>query len=104
MGLEVPAYVLSALTVTGGIAGYARTKSKPSIIAGCAVGLLYGLGGYRIQQNQPHGVELGLLASVVLGGASLPRAIKLRKPVPMMLSAIAAFGLYTFGDAFRQTL
>ncbi|EGO53748.1 hypothetical protein NEUTE1DRAFT_97226, partial [Neurospora tetrasperma FGSC 2508] len=83
MGLELPAYVLSALTVTGGIAGYARTKSKPSIIAGCAVGLLYGLGGYRIQNNQPYGVELGLLASVVLGGASLPRAIKLRKPVPM---------------------
>ncbi|KAK4193535.1 transmembrane proteins 14C-domain-containing protein [Podospora australis] len=104
MGLEVPAYVLSALTAAGGAIGYAKTKSVPSIAAGTAVGLLYGLGGYRLSNNEPYGVELGLLASVVLGGASIPRAIRLRKPVPVVLSLLATYGLLTFGDAFRRTL
>jgi len=39
-GLEFPAYVLAALTAAGGAIGYVRTKSKPSVIAGTAVGLL----------------------------------------------------------------
>ncbi|KAK3940063.1 transmembrane proteins 14C-domain-containing protein [Diplogelasinospora grovesii] len=104
MGLELPSYILAALTASGGIAGYARTRSTPSIVAGCAVGLLYGLGGYRIQHAQPYGVELSLLASIVLGGSAIPRAIRLQKPVPIMLSALAAFGIYTFGDAWRRTL
>jgi len=96
--------VLALLTAGGGIAGYARTRSKPSIIAGCAVGLLYGLGGNRMQNNQPYGVELSLLASAVLGGASIPRALRLRKPVPIVLSVLATVGLVTFGDAWRRTL
>ncbi|KAK3341660.1 transmembrane proteins 14C-domain-containing protein [Lasiosphaeria hispida] len=104
MGLELPAYILGALTASGGIAGYLRTGSKPSIIAGVAVGVLYGFGAYRIQGGEPYGVELALVASAVLGGSSIPRAIRLKKPVPIFLSLLASFGLLTFGDAFRRTL
>ncbi|KAF5000653.1 UPF0136 domain-containing protein [Fusarium heterosporum] len=100
--LELPAYILGAITAGGGIMGYARSGSIPSIVAGCAVGLLYALGGYRIQNNQPYGVELGLLASIVLGGSAFPRALRLRKPVPIMLSVISAFGLYTYGTALQR--
>ncbi len=129
-GLELPAYVLGALTASGGVAGYARTRSVPSIVAGVTVGLLCksllmrpardgsrageravsltdtqdGLGGYRIQNKEPYGVELGLLASIILGGSSIPRAIRLRKPVPVLLSLLATFGIVTFGDEFRRTL
>ncbi|KAK4251903.1 hypothetical protein VTI28DRAFT_2923 [Corynascus sepedonium] len=104
MGLELPSYVLAALTATGGAIGYIRTRSRPSLLAGTAVGLLYGLGGYRINNGEPYGVELSLLASLVLGGSAVPRAIRLRKPVPIALSLLAAYGLITFGDAFRRTL
>lgn len=62
------------------------------------------MGGYRIQNHEPYGVELSLLASVVLGGSSIPRAIRLRKPVPVMLSVLATVGIITFGDAFRRRL
>ncbi|KAI1172455.1 transmembrane proteins 14C-domain-containing protein [Nemania sp. FL0916] len=98
------AYILGALTAGGGTMGYVRTGSVPSIAAGVTVGLLYGLGGYRVQTRQPYGVELALLASVILGGSSIPRAIRLRKPVPVALSLISLFGLYTFGKAFRKTV
>lgn len=81
--------------------GYVRTGSMPSIIAGCSVGFLYGLGGYRIQNRQPYGVELGLLASVILAGSSIPRAIRSQKPLPIGLSVLACFGLYQFGMAFN---
>ncbi|KAK2022396.1 transmembrane protein 14C [Colletotrichum somersetense] len=102
--LAIPSFALGALTATGGIIGYARTRSVPSIVAGVSVGLLYALGGYRIQNNEPYGVELSLLASAVLGGSSVPRALRLRKPVPILLSVLSLFGLYTFGNEFRRTL
>ncbi|KAK7744828.1 hypothetical protein SLS62_009990 [Diatrype stigma] len=102
--LQSIAYVLGALTAGGGTIGFVKTGSIPSIAAGLTVGLLYSLGGYRIQGRQPWGVELALLASVVLGGSSIPRAIRLGKPVPTLLSVLSVFGLVTFGNEFRKTL
>jgi uncharacterized membrane protein (UPF0136 family) len=96
------AYVLAALTAGGGITGYVRAGSVPSLAAGCTVGALYALGGYRIQNRQTYGVELALLASIVLAGSSIPRALRTQKPLPMGLSAVAAFGLYNFGMAMRK--
>jgi uncharacterized membrane protein (UPF0136 family) len=62
----------------------------------------YGLGGLRIRNRQPYGVELALLASVVLAGSSIPRAIKTQKPLPMGLSLLAVYGLYAFGSAYAN--
>ncbi|KAI1779798.1 transmembrane proteins 14C-domain-containing protein [Hypoxylon cercidicola] len=104
MSLQTIAYILGALTASGGTMGFVRTGSIPSIAAGLTVGLLYGLGGYRLQSRQSYGVELALLASAVLGGSSIPRAIRLGKPVPIVLSLVSVFGLLTFGNAFRKTL
>lgn len=100
MALDLEAYLLAALTASGGIIGFARTGSIPSVAAGLLVGLLYGIGGYRLQGRQPYGTEFALLASVVLGGASIPRAIRLRKPVPMALSVLATYGMLRFGSAY----
>lgn len=69
--------------------------------AGCTVGALYLLGGYRIQQRSTYGVELALLASVVLAGSSMPRAVRTGfKPLPTGLSVLAAVGLVQFGMAY----
>ncbi|EIM91569.1 uncharacterized protein STEHIDRAFT_128410 [Stereum hirsutum FP-91666 SS1] len=102
MAVETPAFVLAALTAGGGITGYARTGSVPSIVAGVLVGTLYGVGGFRIQNNQPYGVELALLASLVLAGSSIPRAIRLQKPLPIGLSVLALYGLYTYGTVYSS--
>jgi len=101
---EVPAYVLAALTAGGGITGYVRTGSLPSVIAGTTVGALYALGGYRIATNRAYGIELAILASIILAGSSIPRAIKTQKPLPAALSALALYGLYTYGTAYRNEL
>ncbi|KAA8576490.1 hypothetical protein EYC84_006602 [Monilinia fructicola] len=101
MGIELPAYILGALTAGGGTLGYVRTGSIPSVAAGLTVGSLYLVGGYRIQNRQSYGVELALLASIVLAGSSIPRAIRSQKPLPAGLSLLALYGLFTFGNAFR---
>ncbi|KAI9839338.1 MAG: hypothetical protein M1837_002223 [Sclerophora amabilis] len=104
MGNDTPAFALALLTAAGGITGFARTGSVPSVAAGVTVGALYGLGGLRIQKRQPYGVELALLASVVLAGSSVPRAIRTQKPLPIGLSLVALYGLVTFGVAYRNQL
>lgn len=47
--LDTISYILATLTAGGGIMGYARTKSLPSIIAGSAVGILCKLSGRPIR-------------------------------------------------------
>merc|ERR1712000_56299 len=101
MSLDNVALFLGALTAGGGITGYVRTGSVPSVAAGVTVGALYGLGGLRIRNRQPYGIELALLASVILAGSSIPRAIKSGKPLPIGLSLIAAYGLFNFGVALN---
>jgi len=101
MSTSTSAFILAALTAGGGITGYVRTGSVPSIAAGVTVGTLYGLGGLRIQNHQPYGVELALLASILLAGSSIPRALRSQKPLPAGLSLLALYGLFTFGNAYR---
>lgn len=94
--------ILSLLTSVGGIIGYLRTGSIPSIAAGLSVSALYLLSFTRLRSGQSYGEEFGLFASTLLGGSSIPRAIKLRKPVPVALSILATYGLLVFGLAFRE--
>ena len=39
-GIEVPAYIIGALTAGGGTFGYIKTGSIPSVAAGVTVGTL----------------------------------------------------------------
>ncbi|KAF2186866.1 hypothetical protein K469DRAFT_725544 [Zopfia rhizophila CBS 207.26] len=100
--LSTIALVLGALTAGGGITGYIRTGSVPSVAAGVTVGTLYALGGFRLRNRAPYSVELGLLASIILAGSSIPRAIKTGKPLPIGLSILASYGLWAFGSAWSR--
>ncbi|KAH7124000.1 transmembrane proteins 14C-domain-containing protein [Dendryphion nanum] len=100
--LDNIALALGTLTAGGGITGYVRTGSIPSVAAGVTVGSLYILGGLRIRNRATYGVELALLASIVLAGSSIPRAIRSGKPLPAGLSVLALYGLYAFGSAFQK--
>ncbi|KAI5291089.1 hydrolase 76 protein [Ascosphaera aggregata] len=98
------ALILSLLVSGGGIAGYARTRSTPSIVAGLSVGVLYALSFYRLYTGQSYGEETGLAASALLAGAAFPRAIKTGgKRVPVGLSILATYGLVVFGAAYQAS-
>lgn len=67
------------------------------------MGALYLGAFYRLRAGQSYGEELGLLASVVLGGSSVPRAIKTGgKAVPVGLSLLAGYGGWVFGGVVAR--
>ncbi|KAK9479030.1 transmembrane proteins 14C-domain-containing protein [Lipomyces japonicus] len=86
--MEHPAFTLAALCSIGGVLGYGRKKSIPSLLGGLGTGALFGIAGYLLKENKEYGIHVALAASVLLTGASLPRAIRLRKPVPIGLSVL----------------
>jgi len=96
-----PAYTMSALCSAGGIAGFTRTGSIPSLVAGVGVGALYGWSAYQMQYGDPElGLKGAFLASALLFTSSLPRIRKGPVPVMLALSGAAAGGYY--GKALRD--
>ncbi|VVT58512.1 uncharacterized protein SAPINGB_P006246 [Magnusiomyces paraingens] len=98
--MEHPAFTMSALCTIGGLAGYIRRKSLPSLIGGVSTGIVFGAAGILLKRNADWGLELALLGSLLLGGASLPRAIKLQKPVPIGLSVLAGVNLVYYSKKY----
>ncbi|KAH0836549.1 transmembrane proteins 14C-domain-containing protein [Lanmaoa asiatica] len=84
----IPAYSVGVLCITGGVTGYLRTRSLPSLIAGIGVGALYIWSAEQIKRGAPNGIEGALSASAVLLMSSLPRVTK--GPVPIVLALTSA--------------
>jgi len=93
-----PAYVMGGLCIVGGITGFARTRSVPSLVAGVSVGLLYLWSAEAIRKHNGPGIEGALGASAILLLSSLPRVAK--GPVPAILSATSAVSVYYYGKTY----
>lgn len=98
-----PTYTMAALLSIGGIAGYVRTKSMPSLVAGVALGAGFGVAGYMLQNGsmtQGHGVAL--FASTITMSAMGVRAIKSRKPLPIAISSLGAVSAAYHAQRFTE--
>ncbi|KAG8894735.1 hypothetical protein FRB99_001025 [Tulasnella sp. 403] len=92
---------MSALCTFGGIMGFVRTGSIPSVVAGVSVGALYGWSAYQIANGDPEaGLKGAFAASLLLCVSSLPRARKGPVPAFLTVTSIAA-GTY-YGKALRD--
>ncbi|KAJ7148471.1 hypothetical protein C8R43DRAFT_888953 [Mycena crocata] len=52
-----PAFAMGGLCIAGGVAGFARTRSVPSLVAGIGVGTVYLWAGDRIRRGEDNGLE-----------------------------------------------
>ncbi|KAI9360644.1 transmembrane proteins 14C-domain-containing protein [Pilaira anomala] len=92
---EHPSYFMTALCTAGGIAGYTRTRSLPSLVAGVGVGALYGVAAYTIKENKKYGHETALAASLIMATSMVPKALKTSKPFPVTMAICSvATGVY----------
>ncbi len=76
---EILRIVLGAYTllmIGGGAAGFAKTKSVPSLAAGLVCGGLAAAGAAIIGNKPVPGVVLGLVGALLAIGGMLPRFLK----------------------------
>ncbi|XP_012872181.1 PREDICTED: transmembrane protein 14C [Dipodomys ordii] len=79
----------AALVATGGIVGYAKAGSVPSLVAGLFFGGLAGLGAYQLSQD-PRNVWVFLATSGTLAGIMGMRFYNSGKFMPAGLIAGAS--------------
>ncbi|KAK1146862.1 hypothetical protein N8T08_002186 [Aspergillus melleus] len=101
---EHPSFTLAALLPAGGIAGYLRSGSVPSLVAGVGLGVSYGFAGYLIKENKDYGTELALGNSLLLLGSAIPRVIKTggRAPMPLALAATGSLAAFYYQKKVRE--
>uniref|UniRef100_A0A670I6G2 Transmembrane protein 14C n=1 Tax=Podarcis muralis TaxID=64176 RepID=A0A670I6G2_PODMU len=85
-------YGYAALVASGGVIGYAKAGSVPSLAAGLLFGGLAGVGAYQ-QSQDPKNVWLSLIASGTLTGVMGMRFYNSRKFMPAGLIAGARLNL-----------
>jgi uncharacterized membrane protein (UPF0136 family) len=89
-------FLFGVLTVAGGVMGFVKAKSKPSLIAGgisgaalIAAGVLIGTG-----TNTKTGLFLGLIVSLALAGRFVGAFLKTKKVMPAgWMAALGIIGM-----------
>ena len=80
--------VFGLLTLAGGIMGYVKANSVPSLIAGGLSGILLAVGALMLGSNaRPILIGLGLI-SLVLAIRFVPAFINTMKPMPAGTMAV----------------
>ena len=86
-----PTYTMAGLLATGGIFGYFKTKSIPSLVAGVTLGAGFGVAGYLLQKGEmAKGHGMALLLSTITMGAMGMRAVRNKKPMPLAIVSLGA--------------
>ncbi|XP_045127556.1 transmembrane protein 14C-like isoform X1 [Portunus trituberculatus] len=86
MGVDYISYGYAAAVTMGGIVGYVKAGSIPSLGAGLLFGSLLGFGAYQLSTN-PSNYYLTLGTSTVLGGIMGMRFLNSGKIMPAGLIA-----------------
>ncbi|KPP56886.1 transmembrane protein 14C-like [Scleropages formosus] len=81
MSTDWAGYGYAALVASGGVLGYVKAGSVPSLAAGLLFGGLAGFGAYQVSQD-PNNIWVSLATSGTLAGIMGMRFFKSRKLMP----------------------
>ncbi|KAK7501214.1 hypothetical protein BaRGS_00007699 [Batillaria attramentaria] len=81
MAVDIISFAYAATIAAGGIIGYVKAGSVPSLAMGLACGTLMGIGAYQTT-NDPKNITLSLATSAVLTGVMGMRFMNSGKFMP----------------------
>ena len=86
--------VFGSLTIVGGIIGYVKAGSLPSIIAGAITGVLLLVAEFLLPEHRAAGIATAFVVSFVLAAQFVPKFIRTGKMMPAgMMSILSVIGL-----------
>ena len=87
-------FVFGALTVAGGLVGYLKAKSVPSLVAGGIAGAALIVAGYLVGTSGKAGLFVGLTVSFLLAARFGPAYRKTKKAMPAgLMAALSVVGV-----------
>ncbi|XP_063590098.1 transmembrane protein 14C-like [Penaeus indicus] len=92
MGVDYISYAYASAVALGGIIGYAKAGSIPSLGAGLLFGSVLGYGAYQLSEN-PNNYYLTLGTSTALGGLMGMRFLNSGKFMPPGLIAVMSLAM-----------
>lgn len=102
-GSAHPAFGLGALTMIGGLVGYLKKGSKPSLIAGTLLGAsLIGSGVLISGENQLEGHGIAAATSSLMAFSMGSRYLKTGKVMPA--GVVAALGTVSAAYHIKKTM
>ncbi|CAG4939477.1 unnamed protein product [Colias eurytheme] len=94
MGVDILGFAYAATVAAGGIMGYAKAGSIPSLGAGIIFGSILGVGAYQLSQDSSN-YTLMLGTTTALGGLMGYRYYNGRKFMPAGLMFVLSVGMLT---------
>lgn len=86
--------VFGVLTVAGGIMGYAKAGSMPSLIAGSVSGAILLIGAWLLPEHRQTGLLTVLIVSLVLAAHFIFKFSQTGKAMPAgVMSVLSVIGL-----------
>ncbi len=86
--------IFGALTIIGGIIGYVKAGSLPSIIAGSITGVLLLIAGSLLPQHRAVSLATAFVISLLLAAQFVPKFIRTGKVMPAgMMSILSVIGI-----------
>ena len=86
--------IFGALTIIGGIIGYVKAGSLPSIIAGSITGVLLLIAGSLLPEHRAASLATAFIVSLLLAAQFVPKFIRTGKAMPAgMMSILSVIGI-----------
>jgi uncharacterized membrane protein (UPF0136 family) len=86
--------IFGALTIIGGVIGYVKAGSLPSIIAGAITGILLLVAGWILPNNRMVGLAMAFIVSLLLAAQFVPKFFRTGKVMPAgLMSILSVIGL-----------
>jgi uncharacterized membrane protein (UPF0136 family) len=86
--------IFGILTIAGGIIGYVKAASVPSLIAGGITGILLVVAAFLLPEHRAAGLATAFIVSLLLAAQFVPKFLRTGRVMPAgMMSILSVIGI-----------